>query len=208
MSSSACRPAAGTGPSAGQPDPGDTAPPAAHGQRIRALRAEMPDLVGSCLQAHTTPVSSLEELIGDAPIHIVEGDPRCAASCGCGRHNERYGDVRSAILGTPQVMVYAFQRKLRHRQTTRTHPPRRPLNIVAGKEIVKELARCRDPSGYRRCCAASVSRCRGRTAHAPGLRRCGAPAGPSGAVERAAKVVLAAAEEELVDPEKYALREA
>ena len=32
--------------------------------------------------------------------------------------------------------------------------------------------------------------------------------GRRGAVERAAKVVLAAAEEELVDPEKYALREA
>ena len=175
------------------------------------LRAEMPDLVGVVPAAHTTPVSSLEELIGDAPIHIVEGQTHAALrAADAAVITSGTATLEAAILGTPQVMVYKLssvsygiaKRLVRIRHVALP-------NIVAGKEIVKELLQdAVTPQAIADAVrplfhdAEAVRRM--RQDYADVVRRLGR----QGAVERAAKVVLAAAEEELVDPEKYALREA
>ena len=175
------------------------------------LRAEMPDLVGVVPAAHTTPVSSLEELIGDAPIHIVEGQTHAALrAADAAVITSGTATLEAAILGTPQVMVYKLssvsygiaKRLVRIRHVALP-------NIVAGKEIVKELLQdavtpqaiadavrplFHDAEAVRRMRQDYADVCAGWAVR--------------GAVERAAKVVLAAAEQELVDPEKYALREA
>jgi lipid-A-disaccharide synthase len=175
------------------------------------LRAEMPDLVGVVPAAHTTPVSSLEELIGDAPIHIVEGQTHAALrAADAAVITSGTATLEAAILGTPQVMVYKLssvsygiaKRLVRIRHVALP-------NIVAGKEIVKELLQdAVTPQAIADAVrplfhdAEAVRRM--RQDYADVVRRLGR----QGAVERAAKVVLAAAEQELVDPEKYALREA
>ena len=175
------------------------------------LRAEMPDLVGVVPAAHTTPVSSLEELIGDAPIHIVEGQTHAALrAADAAVITSGTATLEAAILGTPQVMVYKLssvsygiaKRLVRIRHVALP-------NIVAGKEIVKELLQeAVTPQAIADAVRplfldAEAGR-RMRQDYADLVRRLGR----QGAVERAAKVVLAAAEQELVDPEKYALREA
>lgn len=175
------------------------------------LRAEMPDLVGVVPAAHTTPVSSLEELIGDAPIHIVEGQTHAALrAADAAVITSGTATLEAAILDTPQVMVYKLssvsygiaKRLVRIRHVALP-------NIVAGKEIVKELLQdAVTPQAIADAVrplfhdAEAVRRM--RQDYADVVRRLGR----QGAVERAAKVVLAAAEQELVDPEKYALREA
>lgn len=175
------------------------------------LRAEMPDLVGVVPAAHTTPVSSLEELIGDAPIHIVEGQTHAALrAADAAVITSGTATLEAAILGTPQVMVYKLssvsygiaKRLVRIRHVALP-------NIVAGKEIVKELLQeAVTPQAIadavRPLFHDAEAVWRMRQDYADVVRRLGR----QGAVERAAKVVLAAAEQELVDPEKYALREA
>lgn len=175
------------------------------------LRAEMPGLVGILPAAHTTPATTLQQLIGDAPILVVEGQTHQALiASNAAVITSGTATLEAAILGTPQVMVYrlsSMSYSIAKRLVRLDHVAL--PNIIAGKEIVKELLQdevtatgiadavrllFQDPEAVARM----------KADYEEVVRRLGS----CGAVERAARVVLAAAEEELVDPEKYALQEA
>lgn len=175
------------------------------------LQSEFPDLIGVLPAAHTTPVSSLQELIGDAPIHIVEGQTHAAlVASDTAVIASGTATLEAAILGTPQVVVYKLSTMSYSiaKRIVRIDHVSLP-NIVAGREVVKELLQDAVTAGgiadaVRPLLSDGEARRRMQADYEEVVRRLGS----SGAVERAARVVLAAAEEELVDPEKYALQEA
>lgn len=178
---------------------------------FKRLEPDIPGLQGILPAAHTTSMAEIQELIGDTPIRVVEGQtyPALIAS-DAAIVASGTATLEAAILGTPQVMVYrlsgvSYSIAKRLVQIDYVALP----NIVAGREIVEELLQDEvnssaiadavrpfytDPEAVRRVKEeyAQVVNLLGR----------------SGAVERAARVVLAAAEEDLVDPAKFEMQEA
>lgn len=180
-------------------------------EAYRRLAREVPGLQGVVPVAHTTSCDTVREMIGDTPIRLVEGrthEVLTAADAAVVASGT--ATLEAAILGTPQVVVYRLSGISYHIVRRMVKIPHASLpNIVAGREIVRELFQD-DVNGHTIADAVrpffkepdAVRRVQGEYAEVVRLL------GRSGAVERAAKVVLAAASGEVIDPADYELREA
>lgn len=178
---------------------------------FKRLQAEIPQLQGVVPVAHTASIEALKDVVDDAPIRLVEGMTHQAmVAADAAVVASGTATLEAAILGTPQVVVYrlsgvSYRIVKRLIKIDHASLP----NIVAGREIVKELFQD-DVNGHEIADAVRpflvdpAAREHVRAEYAEVVRRLGS----SGAVERAAKVVLAAATGDPVDPAEYELREA